>query len=86
MEPEKIEITDEADAMLTELCVATRLGRGRLIGVALEYMLEAYIGVISGGTADPTDPILARILDRVASARTVPQITEDAIEIVKMRL
>ena len=75
-EPEVIQMVDEADAILVELVRATRMGRGRVIAVALEHMLNGYLG-------DPSAP-LQDIIARVRDARSVPEIGADAIEVAKL--
>lgn len=75
-EPETIQMVDEADAILVELVRATRMGRGRVIAVALEHMLNDYMGEPGAALQD--------IIARVRETRTVPEIGADAIEVAKI--
>jgi predicted transcriptional regulator len=70
-----IEISDELDALLMELCRMTRMGRARVIEVALNVLVDQW-----GANAQQVEAVISKIRD----ARTFPQIGKDALEVAKL--
>ena len=60
-----IVVEDVTDDTLTQLCLATGLGRGRMLQVAFEHAANTLVG------GEQVPPI-QEILDRVRAERTVP--------------
>jgi len=78
MEQRIIQVQDEADDTLTELCLATDLGRGRMLQVAFEHAANS---IVLGAQAPP----IQAVIDRIKSERPVPECVRESLEIAKIR-
>lgn len=78
MEQRVIQVQDVADDTLTQLCLATGLGRGRMLQVAFEHTANT---LVLGAQAPP----LQEIVERVRAERSVPEVAAEALEAAKMR-
>lgn len=68
----------DSDEVLVNLCTATRMGRGRVIAAALEFFMNAYVGM-----AGPTPQ---QIVERLIKERDMPSTIKDATELAKIQV
>ncbi len=75
-ELETIQMVGDADDVLAHLCTATRMGRGRVIAAALEFFMNAYVGLPGPGPQ--------QIVDRLITERDQQGTIKDATEMAKI--
>lgn len=75
-EQEILRITDELDDVFIDACIECGLGKKRLFEVAIVHLAEAL---------ERKDPRALATLEMWKKARTFVEVTEDALEVAKLR-